>query len=388
MLKLINIAGALFFFCFQAYSCSMYKITKDRKTIVGNNEDWISPNSQFWFEKGEKGEFDSMYMGSLNRFPQGAMNSAGLVFDGFANDYMEVKNTEGKLSLPISEAIQHVMKTMSKVGEVQAYLGTIDLSILATGQIVFVDRSGDYLIIEGDEMITGSEPEQCFSNFYYSQIESIEEVDLDNVKNGLDFLQNSKSRSTIDYTSKVMQSMQSVDELTQYTTVYDLENLKVRVYLFHDYSSFKEFTLNDFIKKGDHSVMIADLFPAESPGGKNYQAFNNPANPTEFYDNLVGDTQLTEAELESQGFSWIFNTIGYEWLLYKNDPKTAVSVFRRATELMPNNANLHDSLGEAFLENNQLKESKKSYENSLELNPNNAGAQEAIKEIEKRLAGG
>ncbi|MEM9052214.1 MAG: hypothetical protein AAGC47_09205 [Bacteroidota bacterium] len=388
MAKIIAVLGALFLFCFQSFGCSMYKISKDGKTIVGNNEDWISPNSQFWFEKGEKGEFDSMYMGLLNRFPQGAMNSAGLVFDGFANDYMEIKNTEGKLSIPMPEAIQHVMKTMSKVNEVKAYLSTIDLSILATGQIVFVDQSGDYLIIEGGEMITGSELEQCFSNFYYSQIESIEEVDLDNVKNGLDFIRNSQSQSTIDYTSKVMQSMQSVGDLTQYTTVYDLEELKIRVYLFHDFSSYKEFTLDDFIKKGDHSVMIADLFPTESPGGKNYGAFNNPANPTEFYDNLVGDSKLTEAELESQGFSWIFNTIGYEWLIYKNDPKTAVSVFKRATELMPNNANLHDSLGEAYLANNQLKESKKAYEYSLELNPANEGAQEAIREIEERLAGG
>ena len=160
MLKIISLVSVLFSFYFQTFGCSMYKITKDGKTIVGNNEDWISPNSQFWFEKGEKGEFNAMYMGLLNRFPQGAMNSAGLVFDGFANDYMEIKNTEGKLSIPMPEAIQHVMKTMSEVHEVQAYLETIDLSILATGQIVFVDRSGDYLIVEGDEMVLGSETEQ------------------------------------------------------------------------------------------------------------------------------------------------------------------------------------------------------------------------------------
>jgi len=388
MLKFISVVGALFLFCFQSFSCSMYKITKDGKTIVGNNEDWISPNSQFWFEKGEKGEHDAMYMGLLNRFPQGAMNSAGLVFDGFANDYLEIKNAEGKLSIPMPEAIQHVMKNMSQVAEVNNYLSTIDLSILATGQIVFVDQSGDYLIVEGDEMIMGSESEQCFSNFYYSQIESIEKVELDNVKNGLKFLKTNESEATLDYTSKVMQSMQSVGELTQYTTVYDLEELKVRVYLFHDFSTYKEFSLGDFIKEEDHSMMIADLFPKDSPGGQNYLAFNNSNNPTQFYDNLVGDTELSESELESQGFSWIFNTIGYEWLLYKNEVEGAIKIFERATELMPHNANLHDSLGEAYLTNNELQKSKQSYQKSLELNPENEGAKEALKTIESRLGGG
>jgi hypothetical protein len=46
------------------FACSMYKITKNGKTIVGNNEDWLSPNHQFWFESGNKSKFGVMYMGN------------------------------------------------------------------------------------------------------------------------------------------------------------------------------------------------------------------------------------------------------------------------------------------------------------------------------------
>ena len=49
-------------------ACSMYKITKDGKTIAGNNEDWLSPNHQFWFENGSKSKFGVMYMGQLDNF--------------------------------------------------------------------------------------------------------------------------------------------------------------------------------------------------------------------------------------------------------------------------------------------------------------------------------
>jgi len=77
-------------------ACSMYKLTKNGKTIVGNNEDYFSPNSQFWFEAGTKGTFGVMYMGLLDNFAQGAINESGLVFDGFWGPYLKVENTKGK----------------------------------------------------------------------------------------------------------------------------------------------------------------------------------------------------------------------------------------------------------------------------------------------------
>jgi hypothetical protein len=72
----------------------MYKISKNGKTIVGNNEDWLSPNHQFWFESGTKSKFGVMYMGQLDNFAQGAINEVGLLFDGFFEpNYLPVNNT-------------------------------------------------------------------------------------------------------------------------------------------------------------------------------------------------------------------------------------------------------------------------------------------------------
>ena len=57
-----------------SFACSMYKLTKNGKTIVGNNEDYTSPNSQFWFEKGSSESFGAMYMGLLNNFALSNVN--------------------------------------------------------------------------------------------------------------------------------------------------------------------------------------------------------------------------------------------------------------------------------------------------------------------------
>ena len=220
-------------------ACTMYKITKNGKTIVGNNEDWISPNSQFWYEPGTNHKYGVMYMGLLDNFAQGGINEAGLVFDGFANPELPINNTEGKITTYIGTAIKNIMQEMKTVREVRNYLSTLNLSSLSSSQIVFVDKTGAYLIVEGDELIMGKEKEKAFSNFYYSQVSSEEEVKLENFQNGLKFLKNSRGKSSLPYCGKAMQHFSSSKLFgTQYSTIYDLDSLKVRVYLFHDYSEY------------------------------------------------------------------------------------------------------------------------------------------------------
>ena len=64
--------------------------------MVGNNEDYWIPNTRIWFEQGKNGECGAAYVGYDNFFPQGGMNQAGLVFDGFSEDYKAIRDTVGK----------------------------------------------------------------------------------------------------------------------------------------------------------------------------------------------------------------------------------------------------------------------------------------------------
>lgn len=373
-----------------ANACSMYKITKNGKTIVGNNEDFLSPNHQFWFEGGSNSKFGVLYMGTLNNFAQGAINEAGLVFDGFYEpNYLAVTNTEGKLEIPIAEALRKIMQTMTNVEEVKAYIETIKLSSLTKSMLVFVDKSGTYLIVEGDEIFIGDDPEKTFSNFYYSQIESVDEVNLDYFQSGEKFIKSSKGKPTLDYCGEAMGNFaQPKTKLsaTQYTTVYDLNTLKIRVYLFGDYSQVVEIDLKKELEKGNHRTMIPDLFPKESLGYKHYLKFNNAAHPTLFIEELIGDDKISEEDLNAMGFDVLLQTIGYEWLNDKKEPKGAIKVYQYGVKLMPNNSNLHDSLGEAYFANNDWSYAKESYEKSLFLNSENENAIEMIVKSKEKIA--
>ncbi|MCF6347674.1 MAG: tetratricopeptide repeat protein [Flavobacteriaceae bacterium] len=365
-------------------ACSMYKLTKNGRTIVGNNEDYFSPNSQFWFEAGTKDTFGVMYMGLLDNFAQGAINEKGLVFDGFWEPYLEVKNTEAKIQIYIQDALKKVMQTMTNVKEVQSYLNTINLSSLEDGQLVFVDESGTYLIIEGDEMFLGNEAEKTFSNFYYSQIQSLDDVNLPYFQKGQEFLKNTQQSMALDYCSEAMSNFaQFRIAPTQYTTIYDLEELTIRVHLFQDFSNYVEFDLKKELQKGNHRTMIADLFPKNSKGVKHYKKYNNPEHPTLLIEELLGDNVITEQEFLNQGFDNIINGLGYEWLNDIKNPKGAIKVFLYGVEIMPNHSNLHDSLGEAYFINKEWNNAIKNYAKSLSLNPENKNAIEMISKINR-----
>ena len=89
-----------------------------------------------------------------------------------------------------------------------------------------------------------------------------------------------------------------------------------------------------------------------------------------------------EAEFTAMGFPFIINEIGYEWLLDKQEPAGAINVFAYGLELMPNNASLHDSMGEACYESKHWERSVKHYRKSLELDPSNENAREMLAKIQ------
>jgi len=76
----------------------------------------------------------------------------------------------------------------------------------------------------------------------------------------------------------------------------------------------------------------------------------------------------------------ILNRLGYEYLgLDRLDD--AITIFRWVTQLHPNSANPHDSLGEALRKAGQTAEAISSYQKALEIDPDSQSAKLAIEEM-------
>ena len=322
-----------------SYACSMYKITQDGKTIVGNNEDYLVANTEIWFAPKGKDLYGVMNVGFNNGFAQGAINEAGLMFDGFAMPHLQVKNTKGKRKVSQIELIALIMHNYSTVKAVKTHLSKIDLSFLNNAMLVFVDSSGEYLIVEGDELILGNDAEKTFSNFYPSQTPEPEKVNIDFYQNGLKHLKTSESEATFDYCGAVMNNFQQF--ITQYTTIYDLQERKIRLHHYQNFDDFIELDLVEELKKGEHKLSIPELFPKDTKGYQYYEMYNDAEAVVEhhrtLWENGIEQVDGTTIKLPEAGMMQILNIVAGDWLNTKRDYKGAIMIYQLMIDLFPDN---------------------------------------------------
>lgn len=74
------------------------------------------------------------------------------------------------------------------------------------------------------------------------------------------------------------------------------------------------------------------------------------------------------------------NAKGYE-MIKRGFYKKAIDLFILETFSFPESYDAYDSLGEAYMENGQIKKANKNYQKSLKLNPDNTNAVEKLKEL-------
>jgi len=320
-------------------ACSMYKITKDGKTIVGNNEDYFNANTEIWFVPKGEAKYGVMNVGFNNGFPQGAINEVGLVFDGFAMPYLKIKKSKGKQKVSIKLLFNHIMHNYSTVEEVKKYLSHIDLRELDTSMLVFVDRSGEYLIIEGDELILGNEAERSFSNYYPSQNSDPESFKAEFYQKGLKHLKASESNADFDYCSSVMDNFQQ--EFTQYTTIYDLDQGKVRVYHYQNFDDFIELDIADELSKGTHSLKIPELFPKNTKGYEYFKMYNDRdaliKHYETFWENEIEELDAEGRKILEMRLSQILAYTASDWEYVQKDHAGAIKLYKLIIKLFPEN---------------------------------------------------
>ncbi|MGB1308281.1 MAG: tetratricopeptide repeat protein [Oceanihabitans sp.] len=78
-----------------------------------------------------------------------------------------------------------------------------------------------------------------------------------------------------------------------------------------------------------------------------------------------------------------FNSYGYE-LIRKKEMEHAIQVFKINVALYPNSSNVYDSLGDAYLRNNDSLQAFNNYKKALELNNGNRRAKKYVNAYNKK----
>jgi hypothetical protein len=248
-----------------AMPCSMFKVTRYGKTMVGNNEDAWRRDSRIWFEAGSPGVLGAAYVGHNDGFPQGGMNEAGLVFDGFTVYDNKLRSVPGKPDIgPIGPFVKRIMQQCATVEEVRRIVSAYDNSAHPNGMWLFVDKTGKYLVVEKDTTIIGNDPTYVLANFCPSVTPAPDNLGIGRYDRGRKFLSN-KSDTSLAFCIAAVDTMHEcrkhLGDGTTYSSIYDLEEGKITLAFYHDYAHTVTFKLKNELQKGDHGMLMSGLFP-------------------------------------------------------------------------------------------------------------------------------
>lgn len=371
------------------FACGMIKITKNGKTIVGNNEDQMNPNTRIWFESGKNGKYGVAYVGFNNLYPQGGMNEAGLVFDGFTQSYREVSDTVGKIKIPALDLEKKIMQECATVEQVKDLISMYNLDFWAGATIRYIDKTGKYLYVDGDSLIIGND-----NYFVQTNSRPYEKKECWRFNIASDIL-NKGFELSIPFTESVMDSIHMEEKAvrTLYSTIYDINAGRIYLYYFSDFNTPIVYNLIDELKKEDRIINIPELFPGHVFGNKYLTEYNrilkmimdlgsqNDTNKFESYQNLR--TAIFESFIDHYPFFYkIFHTANY-YLNKEVDYDRAIMLLKLNIEIYPDYFKAYNDIGEAYLISGKYQLALNNYNRSLELYPDNLNAKKKIEEIKK-----
>jgi len=270
-------------------ACSMYKITVDGKTMVGCNHDAWLTTPKIWFENAKQyNAYGTVFTGSRqvspNRTtPQSGMNTAGLVFSRLSSFYPKQNKRFKDRRKITNEAdyLSEVLHRCATVKEVKKYIQQYDHSFFLNDVFIYIDRSGDYLIVEPYKLIEGNNPNYVLANFCPSITNNQQARKLERYRNGKDFLKRHKARASIDFSTALSDTMAVCrsrnGDGTLITSIFDTKEKNVGIYFYHNFDSLVQFNLTDELSKGDHMLNIAEMFP-RNPEFERLIDFKTPSN--------------------------------------------------------------------------------------------------------------
>jgi len=260
----------------QLQACSAF-YAKDKNNIyVGINVDWRVPDSKIYFFPAADNKYGYLYFNIRGYFNSnsfgdtGGINDQGLFYEWTDNLYSKdpsfhvpgTVNYNGYL-------LDLIMTTCSTVEEAENLFKTYNAPYFAYTHLLIGDQSGNSLVIEraeGDSLafIRSGKTYQLVTNFLVSYLDNPKTADfigcyryeyIDKM------LENNKDIS-MDLFRTILDGAanKGQENPTIYSIIYNLKNLDVYTYVYHNYEEAFKFNLVEELKKGHRSLSLPPLF--------------------------------------------------------------------------------------------------------------------------------
>ena len=169
--------------------------------------------------------------------------------------------------------------------------------------------------------------------------------------------------------------MKSYNLLCQHTLQFSMAFL-------NNNESAKKFMENKPKSNGFSEVLISKKMKKSAIMEFDYKDFNDLALEQNYQDLIPLYEKVKNEHPKLFLQEGMLNTLGLRLSFNPKKIEHGINVFLLALHIYPESANLHDSLAEAYLNNQDYENSISSFKKSLELNPQNQNAVRRLKELE------
>jgi len=376
------------------FPCTIFNASKGGRVLAGNTEDMSSTDTRIWFFPPSEGKYGVVYVGFERYGRQGAMNDQGLFFDCNALKFSKMRGSPEKLRLPEETIIEKIMEGCATVENVIALLDKYNLEGWDNFQVMFVDRAGASAVLGADKngelAITRKKGDyQVSTNFNLANPEfGAYRYPCYRFDTANEMLKNMKEL-TVDYFRSILAAVHSEGTSpTVYANICDLTNGDIYIYNFHNFEEVVKFNLAEEFKKGEHSYVIASLFPRKTNAQRRFE---------ETQKKMLSKVLLKTMEKEGMKAAIKkFNDIKDEYspipgeleklaflLRLKGKINERLEIFKLYTKEFPKSSRGHKMLGDLYLNIGDQKRAIKSYKKVLKLDPKNTKVTEILHKLEK-----
>jgi len=300
-----------------ANACTGFTYSEENNVLVGSNEDWYDYDFWIRFLIGENDTYGRVIIENHWPIPpdpnwhcpQVGMNSQGLFYDCFATPSLIPVNSSSKPYYHNSSdhyeysLESYCLSVCSSIDEVLDIYDDYNLEHMENYQVLWVDNTGESIIIEGDDIVFKQEDYQVVTNFIQTHPE-LGGYPCWRYNTAVNMLENMQNFSVGYFTSICNATHQTGTYPSVFSGVYDLKEEILYLYYFYDYDNVAVIDLNEELLLGEHVYFLTDLFEeSNSPP-------NKPLTPTGPYygkirEEITFQSQTTDPD-EDQ-FHYLFS---------------------------------------------------------------------------------
>jgi len=308
----------------QVSACIDFTVSEDETILIGANHDW-SPTFNVYMhffpaEEGKYGRviFEFNFPLQMDLFPDDpdwmlpkqGMNDQGLYFDLLYTPDLIPVNSKDKSMFDNDDPDYYqyglwayCLAKCSTVSEVLEIFNQYNLEPMSFFQAFFVDKYGDSVIIEGDDIIYREGDFQVVTNFLQSHPE-LGGYPCERYETAVSMIENMADLSD-EYFRSICNATHV--ESTVFSNVYDLTNEIFYVNYYHNYKNTVEFDLNEELAKGKNRIYLGSFFEPEGnqgPGKPDVPTGIESGTPSEVYSYRVRKVKDPDDDLLSYKWDW------------------------------------------------------------------------------------